>query len=587
MTAPSSPPPLAPRRIAVLSDAVAERVAAGEVIEHPAAVVKELVENALDAGARRIAIDVRGGGVESIRVADDGHGIAADQVSLAFTRHATSKLRTTDDLLRVTTLGFRGEALPSIAAVADVTLHTATTDDTAGIVYRVRHGETGEETHRARSRGTTVTVRDLFAAFPARRRFLKSPRVESSRIGQLVRRLALACPAVAFSLRFDGHMSMHTPGTGVLSDAAAALFGPPVAAHLLPLATVVPDGAITGLIGDRAITKSGRAATILIVNGRAATCTALLAAFEAAYRPLLPRGRHPLAVLHLTVPPGDIDVNIHPAKAEIRLLHANALGAALADAVRATLGSLPALPPPDSDFSFLSFLPDTADDATTDVFSLNGARTIAGDDWTEMTLPASNLPPMRLLGQLDGRLLLAEGPDGLYLIDQHRAHERVIYEHLRTHAEMISATATVNSDETEPEPLVLTLSPADARRLASRQPELAALGVVAEAWGKNTVLLRSPPPTLAASGAPAAVLLDALAEADDGPASDTDAWQDRLRTALSCRTALRRGEPLSRAAMVDLVRRLGETPTPAVCPHGSPIVLHVGSGFLIKQFGWD
>ena len=598
MTAPSSPlplpsplraPPLVPRRIAVLSDAVAERVAAGEVIEHPAAVVKELVENALDAGARRIAIDVRGGGLESIRVADDGHGIAADQVSLAFTRHATSKLRDTDDLLRVTTLGFRGEALPSIAAVADVTLHTATTDDTAGIVYRVRHGETGEETRRARSRGTTVTVRDLFAAFPARRRFLKSPRVESGRIGQLVRRLALACPAVAFSLTFDGHTSMHTPGTGVLSDAAAALFGPPVAAHLLPLGTVVPDGAITGLIGDRAITKSGRAATILIVNGRAATCTALLAAFEAAYRPLLPRGRHPLAVLHLTVPPGDVDVNVHPAKAEIRLLHANALGAALADAVRATLGSLPALPPPDSDFSFLSFLPDTADDATTDVFSLNGARTIAGDDWTEMTLPASNLPPMRLLGQLDGRLLLAEGPDGLYLIDQHRAHERVIYEHLRTHAEMAGATAaaTTHSDETEPEPLVLTLSPADARRLAARQPELAALGVVAEAWGKNTVLLRSPPPTLAASGAPAAVLLGALAEADDGAAPDTDAWQDRLRTALSCRTALRRGEPLSRAAMVDLVRRLGETPTPAVCPHGSPIVLHVGSGFLIKQFGWD
>ena len=168
-----------PRRIAVLPDAVAERVAAGEVIEQPAAVVKELVENALDAGARRIAIDVRGGGLESIRVTDDGHGIAADQVPLAFTRHATSKLRETDDLLRVTTLGFRGEALPSIAAVADVTLHTATSDDAAGVAFAVRHGEAGEETRRARNRGTTVTVRDLFAAFPARRRFLKSPRVEA------------------------------------------------------------------------------------------------------------------------------------------------------------------------------------------------------------------------------------------------------------------------------------------------------------------------------------------------------------------------------------------------------------------------
>jgi len=582
----TSASPIAPRRIAVLPKAVAERVAAGEVIEHPAAVVKELVENALDAGARRIVIDVRGGGLESIRVTDDGHGIPADQVPLAFARHATSKLRETDDLLRVTTLGFRGEALPSIATVADVTLHTATRDDAAGIVYRVRHGAPAEGARLARHRGTTVTVRDLFAAFPARRRFLKTPRLEAGRIGQLVRRLALARPDVAFALTFDGHTSVRTPGTSVLSDTAAALFGPPVAAHLLPLSTVVPDGTITGLIGDRAVTKPGRAATTLVVNGRAALCAPLLAAFEAAYRPLLPRGRHPLAVLHVTVPPGDVDVNVHPAKTDVRLLHAHALGVALAEAVRATLGALPALPPPDSDFAFLAFLPDTTDDATTDLFSLTGTRESAptGDAGTDMTVPASNLPPLRLMGQLEGRLLLAEGPDGLYLIDQHRAHERVIYEYLRAHA---AAANTAEPDEAEPEPLMLTLSPADARRLAARRPELERLGVATESWGKNTVLLRSPPPSLAAIETPGAVLLDALAEADDGADAGTDAWQDRLCTALACRTALRRGEPLSRAAMVDLVRRLGDTPTPAVCPHGSPIVLHVGNGFLIKQFGWD
>jgi len=587
MSAPvSAPPPPLPRRIAVLPEAVAERVAAGEVIEHPAAVVKELAENALDAGARRITIDVRGGGLESIRVTDDGHGIAADQVPLAFARHATSKLRETDDLLRVTTLGFRGEALPSIATVAEVILHTATGDDAAGVIYHVRHGAPAEQTRRARHRGTTVTVRDLFAAFPARRRFLKAPRLESGRIGQLVRRLALARPDVAFALTFDGHTSVRTPGTGILSDAAAALFGPSVAAHLLPLATVGPDGAITGLIGDRVVTRPGRAATTLVVNGRAAHCAPLLAAFEAAYRPLLPRGRHPLAVLHITVPPGDVDVNVHPAKADVRLLHANALGVALAEAVRATLGALPALPPPDTDFAFLSFLPDTADDATTDLFSLTGAReaALAGDAGTEMIVPASNLPRLRLMGQLEGRLLLAEGPDGLYLIDQHRAHERVIYEYLRAHAATIAAS---EPDEAEPEPLMLTLSPADARRLAQRRPELERLGVATESWGKNTVLLRSPPPTLAAIASPGVALLDALSEADEGADAGTDAWQDRLCTALACRTALRRGEHLSRAAMVDLVRRLGETPTPAVCPHGSPIVLHVGNGFLVKQFGWD
>ena len=198
-----------------------------------------------------------------------------------------------------------------------------------------------------------------------------------------------------------------------------------------------------------------------------------------------------------------------------------------------------------------------------------------------MPIVTPHLPPLRLVGQLEGRLLLAEGPDGLYLIDQHRAHERIIYEHLHARA----TTAALN-DANAPEPLVLALSPADARRLAERLPELAAVGMTCEEWGRGAVLLRSPPPALAAAAAPGATLLDALAEADDVAEGGTDAWRDRLCTALACRTALRRGEPLSRAAMTDLVRRLGAVPTPAVCPHGSPIVLHVGSGFLVKQFGW-
>ncbi|MHB8644507.1 MAG: DNA mismatch repair endonuclease MutL, partial [Thermomicrobiales bacterium] len=337
--------------IAVLPPAVAERIAAGEVIETPAAAVKELVENALDAGARQIIVDVRGGGLESIRVTDDGGGIAADEVALAFQRHATSKLRELGDLLRVRTLGFRGEALPSIAAVADVVLHTATDGAAAGTVLHLRHSAIIEQSKRARSRGTTVTVRDLFAAFPARRRFLRAPRVEAQQIGQTVRRFALAHPAVAFTLAFDGHTAFRTPGNDALADAAAALYGPAIAAHLLPLAVTVSEGQIVGIIGDRAVSRPGRNAVTLIVNRRCVKCPPLAAAFETAYRPLLPRGRHPLAVLHVTVPPDSVDVNIHPAKAEVRLLHVAALGAALAEACRTTLGRLPALPPDDADWS--------------------------------------------------------------------------------------------------------------------------------------------------------------------------------------------------------------------------------------------
>jgi len=570
--------------IAVLPPAVAERIAAGEVIETPAAVVKELVENALDAGARRIIVEVRGGGLESIRVTDDGGGIAADEVALAFQRHATSKLRALDDLLRVRTLGFRGEALPSIAAVADVVLHTATDGAPAGIVLHLRHGDVIERSKRARSRGTTVTVRDLFAAFPARRRFLRTPRVEAQQIGQTVRRFALAHPAVAFTLAFDGHTPLRTPGNDVLADTAAALYGPAIAAHLLPLAVTVSVGMIVGIIGDRAVSRPSRAAITLVVNGRCVKCPPLASAFETAYRPLLPRGRHPLAVLHLTVPPDAVDVNIHPAKAEVRLLHTAALAEALAEACRATLGRLPALPPDDADWSFMpnppAPFPTREGGEMRDLLSLNGMRDISSFATAETTVPESNLPALRIVGQLEGRLILAEGADGLYLVDQHRAHERVIYEHLR-------ARSRHESDAADGvEPLVLALSPADARRLTERMPDLVVVGVTCEAWGRNTFLLRSVPAELSDVESLGPLLLDALGEADDCADDGTDAWRDRLCTALACRSALRRGRPLSPGAMHDLLRRLGTTDSPTVCPHGSPIVLHVGSGFLIRQFGW-
>ena len=536
-------------RIAVLPPAVAERIAAGEVIETPAAVVKELVENALDAGARRIIVEVRGGGLESIRVTDDGGGIAADEVVLAFQRHATSKLRALDDLLRVRTLGFRGEALPSIAAVADVVLHTATDGAPAGIVLHLRHGDVIERSKRARSRGTTVTVRDLFAAFPARRRFLR------------------------------------TPGTGIVAETTAALYGPAIAAHLLPLAVTVSAGMIVGMIGDRAVSRPSRAAITLIVNGRCVKCPPLASAFETAYRPLLPRGRHPLAVLHLTVPPDAVDVNIHPAKSEVRLLHTAALAEALAEACRTTLGRLPALPPDDTDWSFGPTPPapfSTGEgEEMRDMLSLGGMRDFESyATATEAMVPESNLPALRIVGQLEERLILAEGADGLYLVDQHRAHERVIYEHLR-------ARSRHEPDKANGvEPLVLALSTADARRLTERMPDLAAVGVTCEAWGRNTFLLRSMPAELSGVESLGPLLLDALGEADNYADDGTDAWHDRLCTALACRSALRRGYPLSPGAMHDLLLRLGATDSPTVCPHGSPIVLHVGSGFLIRQFGW-
>lgn len=562
--------PVTRRPIRPLDPQVVERIAAGEVIERPASVVKELLENALDAGARLVTVELRGGGLRSIKVSDDGAGIPAEELGLAVARHATSKLRDADDLWHLASLGFRGEALASIGAMAEVLLVSATGDAGVGAGVFVSDGRAVERFQRARARGTTVTVRNLFAHHPARLKFLRNARTESARASALVRRYALAYPDVRFELTLDGHASFTAPGTGQLADALAAVYGREIARVLAPLDTTglaLPGARLSGVISGPQLHRPSRRQLAFFVNRRWAMPHGLAEALEAAYRPFFPRGRHPLAVFFLEVAPEAVDVNVHPAKAEVKLRDITEIATALTAGIRATLTRQHA---PQRDVAFA--LRDLRGALAEEPAPWDAAASTAA---TGEPVTGPNLPPLRPLGQLDNALLLAEGPDGLYLIDQHRAHERIIYERLLR-----------QQGGTEPareaiEPLVLELAPLQAALLDERLPELEGLGITCEQFGGRSFLVRAIPAMGDHEDVVAALpdLFDELIEDDEG-------WRERLLVNLACRAALRKGHPLSPERQRALLAELSQTTTPATCPHGSPIVLQLDRTLLARHFGW-
>jgi DNA mismatch repair protein MutL len=564
--------------IRLLPREVAERIAAGEVIERPAAVVRELLDNALDAGATEIRVEIAGGGLELIRVSDDGRGIPADQVELAFQRHATSKIRSTDDLLSLSTLGFRGEALPSIAAISDVTMLTQ--DDTAEVGTRlsVRAGDVTAIGRVARQRGTTVAVQHLFRNVPARLKFLTGGRAESLSIGQLVRRYALAHPAVRFALAVDSRPSFRSSGSGELRAVLAEIYGPMVAATLLPLRGSQSDVArLEGLLSGRAVTRPGRQHLTVVVNGRWATSAGLTASLEAAYRPLLPRGRHPLGVLILNVPPAELDANVHPAKSEVRLLREPEVCELVSAAVRETLGRAVATPGQDDDFSLSDFqygLPSPRRRIAEAPGGFWRGRADAERDAGLLERP-SDIAELVALTQAHQSLIVAEGPSGVYLVDQHRAHERIIFEALQ------GQSPTPGMGQSLLEPLLVELKPSDAALLEQRLPELETLGFQCQRFGDREFLIRTVPAGTTIGG-----LADDLAAMLEVAATAGEDWRDRLLAALACRGAIRRHRPLEMAEMRRLLVGLSETEAPAACPHGSPVLLYLGARFLERQFNW-
>ncbi len=575
--------------IRVLRPEVAAKIAAGEVVERPASVVKELVENALDAGATTISVQITGGGLETIRVSDDGCGLVREELELAFARHATSKLDD-EELLRIVTLGFRGEALPAIAAVAEVEMVSRPPDAQSAATIRLAEGAAVERGERGAPVGTSVSVSRLFARHPARRKFLRSPSTEANQIASVVSHYALAYPAVRFSLSLDGRQSLQTDGNGDLRDVIAAVYGAEVAAAMLPVQPGDGIVAVAGLTAGPQVSRAGRGYVSVFVNGRWVQSRRLAYAVEEAYRGMLMVGRYPIAVIHLRLPFEEVDVNVHPTKAEVRFRDESAAFGAVQRAVRAALlesatvavataaptatlglGVQPSSPP-----LLQAQVRPLWEHARALERLREGRAPVEPLPAAIGSTPAAALPALRVIGQFGNTYVIAEGPDGMYLIDQHAAHERVLYE--RFCRQRLERRPEVQALL---EPLALELPPPQRALLAEQEELLREHGFAIEPFGEGSYLVRALPASLAGADLRQAIasFLDVMLEEGEGDR------RDRVAMSLACHGAIRAGKTLSPEEMRELVTQLEGSEAPNSCPHGRPTMIHMSAEVLARQFG--
>jgi DNA mismatch repair protein MutL len=567
-------------KIKILSPQVAAKIAAGEVVERPASVVKELLENALDAGATQIAVETKGGGLESIRLTDDGSGIESEDVETAFGRYATSKISDVEDLEDISTLGFRGEALASIAAVTQVDITTNIQEGTVGDALTLKDGIVVRHVQQARPHGTTITVRELFRNVPARLKFLKSTATENSHIAGVVSQYALAYPEVKFTLNIDGRAALQTPGSGKLMDVVIAVYGVDTARRMLEVnggevgwqeGQAVPI-TVTGMAGAPNVNKAGRDALSFFVNRRVIGSRLLTRAVEEAYQGLLMQGRHPIAIINISLPPSEVDVNIHPTKAEVKFQNERAIFTAVQRAVRSTLVATAPVPKIEE-----TQKPYTGQSAV-------GPRSLWPSQNYEpgaiplpepVQTPRLTLPVLRVIGQAAGNYIIAEGPDGLYVIDQHAAHERIMYEQLT--AQKAGRTIQVQGML---EPYSFEVTPQQDEILKTEAGNLREFGFTIEPFGERTYLVRAVPSVLKDGD-----WLAALREILDSPRNKTTNTEDDIIKSLACHSAVRAGKTLTDDEMRELIRQLEQVNLPNTCPHGRPTMLHLSIRQLEREFG--
>lgn len=585
--------------IHLLPTEVASQIAAGEVVERPASVVKELMENSLDAGASYITINIEGAGQRLIEVADDGSGIPDDELQLAVERHATSKLNRASDLFNITTLGFRGEALASIGSVSRLSITSRRADASVGSRLMVEGGQVGQIQAAGAPVGTMVRVEDLFYNVPARLKFLKHDTTERRQIDSLVMRYAVAYPKVRFHLRQDSRPTLQTSGNGDRREVLAALYGVDVARQMVEVLADEPGLRVLGFVSTVALTRSNRREITFFVNGRPVQDAALVSALLKAYHTLLMVGRYPLAMVLVELPPDMVDVNVHPTKAEVRFRQPDRIFTGVQRAVRRALLAHTPVPGlqdqvrwnPESIWSAPSRTSDPAwqTQAEDDLHSGSLKKVVVHPDAVDLEPPSP--PPvqpvqlqargvhlLRLVGQIASAYLVAEGPDGLYLIDQHAAHERILFERFMAQQNSeVPAQALL-------EPVVVEFSPADARLLTGQLPLLARLGFQVESFGPNTFLVRAIPALL--TGSQPAAALRALVEDFEEDESPLQAEMEARIIARVCkRAAVKAGQTLSPEEQRVLLFDLEACQSPRTCPHGRPTMIHLPVDLLERQFG--
>ena len=588
--------------IRLLATDVSSKIAAGEVTERPASVVKELVENSLDADASEISIEVRKGGIEHIRVADNGVGIPGDEVELAFQRFATSKLAGQRDLETISTLGFRGEALPSIAAVSNVTMVTRASSEEYGTRVEASEARILSKQREGAAPGTAVTVRHLFRNFPARRKFLRSTATEASRIQSMATRYVLAYPDVRFQVSIDGSVAVSSSGSGDLREAILDVYGAQVAHAMLELiqeearddlSLPVPSG----MIGAGSLDRANRNHISIFVNRRWVQNRMLSYALQEAYRGFMAERRFPTAVVNIALPHEEVDVNVHPSKTEVRFRHEGSVFSALQQAVRHTLTSHspvpeitghPVSPSPGTarPHGRIHPRPDPSHRPVHHLLSTTAqegagphveAETAEPPSHTRPLIPHKALPALRVLGQAQSTYITAEGPDGIYLIDQHAAHERVLFERVR--AETLSQPPKVQGLM---EPATVELDPGQSELLNAHSELIARLGFQVESFGGMTYLLRGVP-SLLPDGDPAQSFIHVLDLMAEG--GGFESWEERAAYSIACHGAIRAGKTLSLQEMTELTRQMESCQQPHTCPHGRPTMIHLSSARLEQEFG--
>lgn len=633
--------------IQVLPADVAAKIAAGEVVERPANVVKELLENSLDAGATEIRVELREGGQRLLRVTDNGHGIVAADAPLAFLRHATSKLSTVEDLTQIATFGFRGEALYSIAAVSQVTLTTRHQLDPFASQLRVEGGEITSQQRVGAPVGTIVTVEQLFYNVPARQKFLRKATTEAGRIADLIQRFALAHPDRRFSLAVDGRLVFQSAGTGDLFDVLVKIYGLEQARQMVPIGDTprareqeaedsplieewdfMGDGAtshaassqrampvrIQGYASLPSLTRPNRGEIQIFVNQRQIEDRTLTYAVIQAYHTLLPVGRYPLAVILIKIDPAEVDVNVHPQKSQVRFVEERAVFRAVQKAVRYVVTSH--APPPELHLP-VSQMP-TSDSpgswqplpsqptmppqpAPMPQAALTGQQALdfvvpeprptpvearpappAPADPIQAPLIAGRkhgLPPLRVVGQVGALYIIAEGPEGMYLIDQHAAHERILYEKF-----MQERAGDEIAQQQLLQPLTLHVGTALAGLVAQNLDELQQVGFAIEPFGSDTFLVRAVPSILSGQD-PLRALEEMVSTLGDQRNLVGEAREARLVKLICKRAAIKAGQLLSGLEMQELVRQLEECQSPRTCPHGRPTLIQLAASELEKAFG--
>ena len=566
--------------IRVLDKEMVSRIAAGEVVERPASVVKELVENSLDASSSQVSIEVRGGGVSLVRVMDNGVGIPSGEVELAFDRYATSKIANLKDLESISSLGFRGEALPSIAAVAQVDIVTRAASDSVGTYLSLNDGLVTSRRSQGCSQGTTVTVRNLFRKVPARLKFLKSPATENSHIANVVSQYALSFPEVKFTLSIDGRVALRTPGSGRLIDSVIEVYGVEVAQNMVEISSRDSEwesgtvhSRITGMVGSPAISRSNRGYLSFFINRRWVSSHLLAWAVEEAYHGLLMQGKHPIAIINISLPTKEVDVNIHPTKTEVKFGNEHMVFTAVQRAVRRALIEQMPVPKIEEVATTYVSLSQPRQVLST---STEGKVNLTVSPLVTPQTPTASLPILRVLGQLFNTYIIAEGPDGLYLIDQHAAHERILFERIKQQrsGQELDVQGLL-------EPVTFEVNPKQDEVLKSHYKDLTEFGFSIEPFGDRTYLVRAVPVLLYKKDWAGMVreLLDSLSGEDKAD------WAEGIAISMACHSAVRVGQALTNDEIRELIRQLEQVAIPHTCPHGRPTMIRLSSGQLTKEFG--